>query len=41
MWNSWTQDLRDAFRAARRDAGFFLFAVVILGVEIGVNTAIF
>ena len=41
MWNSLTQDLRYAFRAARRDAGFFAFAVIILGVGIGANTAIF
>ena len=41
MWNSLTQDLRYAFRAARRDAGFFAFAVLILGVGIGANTAIF
>ena len=41
MWNSLTQDLRYAFRSARRDAGFFAFAVLILGVGIGANTAIF
>ena len=41
MWNNLTQDLRYAFRSARRDAGFFAFAVLILGVGIGANTAIF
>ena len=41
MWNSWTQVLRYAFRAARRDAGLFVLAVLILGVGIGANTASF
>ncbi len=38
---SLTQDLRYTFRTLRRDAGFFLIAVLIIAVGIGANTAIF
>lgn len=35
------QDLRHTFRTLRRDAGFFAAAVLIIGLGIGANTAIF
>jgi predicted permease len=35
------QDLRYTFRTLRRDRGFALIAVLILGVGIGANTAVF
>ena len=35
------KDLRYTFRAIRRDLAFFVIAVLILGIGIGANTAIF
>jgi predicted permease len=35
------QDIRFALRSARRDAGFFAIAILIVGLGIGANTAIF
>jgi predicted permease len=35
------RDLRHAFRALRRDLGFGIVAVLILGIGIGANTAVF
>ncbi len=35
------QDIRYTFRALRRDAGFFTAAILIIGLGIGANTAIF
>src|SRR5438477_2895006 len=40
-WDRLTQDIRYALRTLRRDGGFFLAAVVIIGLGIGANTAIF
>jgi predicted permease len=38
---SLAHDLRYAFRGLRRDAGFFLAAILIIGLGIGANTLIF
>lgn len=38
---SLTQDVRYTFRTLRRDFGFFLVAVLIIGIGIGASTAIF
>src|SRR6516225_1809224 len=35
------QDLRYTLRTLRRDAGFFAAAVLIIGLGVGANTAIF
>src|ERR1700680_194432 len=35
------QDIRDTVRSFRRDAGFFATAVLIIGLGVGANTAIF
>jgi putative ABC transport system permease protein len=40
-WDSLTQDIRYALRTLRRDGGFFLAAVLIIGLGVGANTAIF
>jgi len=40
-WGSVFQDVRYAVRTLRRDAGLGVFAVVILGLGIGANTAVF
>ena len=36
-----TQDLRYAFRAMRRDAGFTIFVILIAGLGIGASSTIF
>ena len=41
MGNNLWQDLRYTMRTLRRDAGFAIIAILILGVGIGSNTAIF
>jgi predicted permease len=41
MGNDLWQDLRYTLRTLRRDAGFAIIAILILGVGIGSNTAIF
>jgi len=38
---SLVKDVRYAFRGLRRDAGFFLAAILIIGIGIGANTLIF
>jgi predicted permease len=40
-WEHLKQDLTYSVRTARRDAAFFLAAVLIIGLGIGANTAIF
>jgi len=40
-WDSSLLDLRHTFRSLCRDAGFFAAAVLIIGLGIGANTAIF
>ena len=40
-WSSVLQDARYAVRTLRRDAGLGIFAVLILGLGIGANTAVF
>ena len=40
-WGSVLQDARYAVRTLRRDAGLGIFAVLILGLGIGANTAVF
>lgn len=40
-WDHLAQDIRYAFRTFRRDAGFFAIAILIIGLGIGANTAIF
>jgi predicted permease len=41
MLDTLTHDLRYAFRSLRRDAGFTLFAILILGLGIGATTTVF
>lgn len=41
MLNSLFQDLRFALRTCRRDLGFTVVAILILGLGIGANTAVF
>ena len=41
MWNSFSQDIRYAFRTVRRNVGFFAVAALIIGLGIGASTAIF
>jgi len=40
-WSGGLQDVRYAVRTLRRDAGLGVFAVLILGLGIGANTAVF
>ncbi len=40
-WNDLTWDVRYTFRSFSRDTGFFAVAVLIIGLGIGANTAIF
>ena len=40
-WDNLAQDIRYALRTLRRDGGFFLAAVLIIGLGVGANTAIF
>ncbi|HVW84262.1 MAG TPA: ABC transporter permease [Bryobacteraceae bacterium] len=40
-WDSLTQDIRYASRSLRRDKGFFTTAILVVGLGIGANTAIF
>ena len=37
----WVQDARYAFKAIRKDLGFFLFATAIIGLGVGASTAVF
>ena len=37
----WAQDARYAFKAVRKDLGFFLFATAIIGLGVGASTAVF
>jgi len=39
--DSIAQDLRHAFRALRRDAGFATFAILIVGLGVGASTTVF
>jgi len=41
VWNSFSQDIRYAFRTVRRNLGFFAVAALIIGLGIGSSTAIF
>ena len=41
QWDNLKQDIRYTVRSFRRDAGFFATAVLIIGLGIGANTAIF
>lgn len=41
MWNDLTQDIRYALRSVRLNAGFFITAVLIIGLGVGGSTAIF
>ncbi len=41
MWNELTQDVRYALRSVRHNAGFFVTAVLIIGLGVGGSTAIF
>ncbi len=41
QWDSFRQDIRYSLRAFRRDTGFFATAVLMIGLGIGANTAIF
>jgi putative ABC transport system permease protein len=40
-WDSFQQDILYTLRRLRRDAGFFFAAVLIIGLGVGANTAIF
>ena len=40
-WNDWLQDLRYTLRTLSRDRGFALVSIVILGLGIGANVAVF
>ncbi len=41
MWDSLIQDVRYSLRTLRRDLGFGVFALLILALGIGANTAVF
>jgi predicted permease len=41
QWDSFLLDLRHTLRSLRRDAGFFAAAILIIGLGIGANNAIF
>src|SRR5438105_1173520 len=40
-WETIQQDIRYTFRRLRRDSGFALAAVLIIGLGVGANTTIF
>ncbi len=40
-WDNLKHDIRYTLRTLRRDAGFFIAAVLIIGLGVGANTAIF
>lgn len=40
-WDNFKHDIRYTLRTLRRDAGFFIAAVLIIGLGVGANTAIF
>jgi putative ABC transport system permease protein len=40
-WDTLSQDVRYTLRSLRRDRGFFFIAILIVGLGIGANTAIF